>query len=606
MVGSDASAVHETKVLVLYSGGTIGMIRNQDGVLMPKPQILEKRLRHFPQLHDADYANTNFCYAEKPPLILPDTGDPNRVVYTIYEYHPLLDSSNATMDDWVRIALDIKENYELFDGFVVLHGTDTMAYTASALSFMLENLGKSVIVTGSQIPIFEPRSDGRENLLNSLVIAGNYTIPEVTLLFNNKLYRGNRTSKVNASDLDAFASPNLPPLATIGIKIEVNWKSIFQQSAMEKFRVHAKLSRNVGLLRLFPSITVEVVRAFLTPPVQGVVLQTYGSGNGPTSRKDLLDEIKRATLRGILIVNCSQCAQGCVDTTYETGNALLEAGVIPGSDMTPEAALTKLSYVLSKTEWSLATRKQMLQANLRGELTISVRSNVDDLNLITAIAKSMQISSVEELESLQTALYPSILCSITAKGDLEKLEVMRQFGAYLSSCDYDLRTPLHIAACEGNVRVVEYLLRKGASVHMRDRDHSTPLMSAVLWDQHEVIKLLTTAGAHLSLPHTQLADALCTAARNGNIKRLQSFLLAGATMHEADSTKRTCMHVACEANQESVLRFLLESGVRVDSRDVYGRTPDEVAERLGHRHLVELLENSRTACNGDEEETCPA
>ncbi|KAH6925690.1 hypothetical protein HPB50_008563 [Hyalomma asiaticum] len=339
---------NESKVLVLYSGGTIGMVRDcEGGVLRPMPQVLENRLRTFPQLHDAEYSSTHFTDPNKPPLVLPCTGDPNRVVYTIYEYDPLLDSSNATMDDWVRIALDIRAYYEQFDGFVVLHGTDTMAYTASALSFMLENLGKSVIITGSQVSSI------------GCTVAGNYVIPEVTLMFNNKLFRGNRTSKTSINELDAFSSPNLPPLATIGVKIKVNWRAVFQQNTMEKFRVHSKLNRNVGLLRLFPSITVEVVRAFLTPPVQGVILQTYGAGNGPTARADLIDEIRRATLRGILIVNCSQCTQGSIDAAYATGNALCTAGVIPGSDMTPEAALTKLSYVLSKTEWSYATKKEV-------------------------------------------------------------------------------------------------------------------------------------------------------------------------------------------------------------------------------------------------------
>lgn len=589
---------NETKVLVLYSGGTIGMVRDCDGVLRPMPQVMEKRLRTFPQLHDAEYSISHFTDPNKPPLVLPCTGDPNRVVYTIYEYDPLLDSSNATMDDWVRIALDIRAYYEQFDGFVVLHGTDTMAYTASALSFMLENLGKSVIITGSQIPIFEPRSDGRENLLNSLIIAGNYVIPEVTLMFNNKLFRGNRTSKSSINDLDAFCSPNMPPLATIGVKIKVNWKTVFQQNTMEKCRVHATLNRNVGLLRLFPSITVEVVRAFLTPPVQGVVLQTYGAGNGPTARADLLDEIRRATLRGILIVNCSQCTQGAIDATYATGNALCEAGVIPGSDMTPEAALTKLSYVLSKAEWSHATKKEMLQASLRGELSVTKPSKLDELDLITAIARTMNISSPEELQSLQTVLYPSILCSVTSHGDLDRLEVMRQFGAYLSSCDYDFRTPLHIASCEGNVAVVRYLLQHGASVHMRDRDHHTPLMGAVLADQHAVIQLLVQAGAHLSLPATQLADDLCTAARNGNVKRLESYMLAGASFYESDATGRTCLHAACEAGQEAVVTFLLENKIRPETKDVYNHTPEEVARLLGHKRLVQLFEKNVQTLNG--------
>lgn len=593
------SHYNESKVLVLYSGGTIGMVRDcESGVLRPMPQVMENRLRTFPQLHDAEYSSTHFTDPNKPPLVLPCTGDPNRVVYTIYEYDPLLDSSNATMDDWVRIALDIRAYYEQFDGFVVLHGTDTMAYTASALSFMLENLGKSIIITGSQIPIFEPRSDGRDNLLNSLIIAGNYVIPEVALMFNNKLFRGNRTSKTSINELDAFSSPNLPPLAKIGVKIKVNWKSVFQQNTMDKFRVHATLNRNVGLLRLFPSITVEVVRAFLTPPLQGVVLQTYGAGNGPTARADLLDEIRRATLRGILIVNCSQCAQGSIDAAYATGNALCSAGVIPGSDMTPEAALTKLCYVLSKTEWSYATKKEMLQASLRGELSVSKPNKLDDLDLITAIARTMNISSPEELQSLQTVLYPSILCSVTAQGDVDRLEVMRQFGAYLSSCDYDFRTPLHVASCEGNISMVRYLLQHGASVHMRDRDHNTPLMSAVLSDQHATIQLLVQAGAHLSLPAAQLADELCTAARNGNVKRLESYRLAGASFYESDVTGRTCLHAACEAGQEAVVKFLLENKIRPETKDVYSHTPEEVARVLNHEKLVQLFESTILTSNG--------
>ncbi|XP_075556457.1 L-asparaginase isoform X5 [Dermacentor variabilis] len=548
---------NESKVLVLYSGGTIGMVRDYEGgVLRPMPQVLENRLRTFPQLHDAEYSSTHFTDPNKPPLVLPCTGDPNRVVYTIYEYDPLLDSSNATMDDWVRIALDIR------------------------------------------IPIFEPRSDGRENLLNSLIIAGNYVIPEVALMFNNKLFRGNRTSKTSINELDAFSSPNMPPLATIGVKIKVNWRAVFQQNTMEKFRVHSKLNRNVGLLRLFPSITVEVVRAFLTPPVQGVVLQTYGAGNGPTARADLLDEIRRASLRGILIINCSQCTQGSIDAAYATGNALCAAGVIPGSDMTPEAALTKLSYVLSKTEWSYATKKEMLQASLRGELTVSKPSKLDDLDLITAIARTMNISSPEELQSLQTVLYPSILCSVTARGDVDRLEVMRQFGAYLSSCDYDFRTPLHVASCEGNTSMVRYLLQHGASVHMRDRDHHTPLTSAVLCDQHAIIELLVQAGAHLSMPALQLADELCTAARNGNVKRLESYRLAGASFYESDATGRTCLHAACEAGQEGVVRFLLEHKIRPETKDIYNHSPEEVARVLGHVKLVHLFESIVPTTNG--------
>ncbi|KAH7952123.1 hypothetical protein HPB52_018942 [Rhipicephalus sanguineus] len=344
----------EACVLVIYTGGTIGMVKDKDGVLKPAPGILDKRLREFPQLHDAEYAKEHFGDCEKPPLVVPVTGDPRRVIYTISEYDPLLDSSNATMDDWLQVAKDIKKYYDSYQGFIVLHGTDTMAYTSSALSFLLENLGKSVI------PVFEPRSDGRDNLLNALIIAGNYVVPEVTLMFHHQLFRGNRVSKFSISHLDAFASFNMAPLITIGINVD---------SEGRNFVPHDKLNRDVGLLRLFPSITAELVEAFLKPPVEGVVLQTYGAGNAPTARKDIMEALRSATERGVLVVNCSQCLHGAVDPAYETGNELVQVGVIPGGDMTPEAALTKLAYVLSKSEWTLDEKKKKLQENLRGELT---------------------------------------------------------------------------------------------------------------------------------------------------------------------------------------------------------------------------------------------
>ncbi|XP_054927344.1 L-asparaginase-like isoform X3 [Dermacentor andersoni] len=276
-------------VLVIYTGGTIGMVKDEKGLLKPAPGILDKRLREFPQLHDEEYMRSQFGDCKNCPLVLPSTGDPRRVVYTISEYSVLIDSSNITVNDWTKIAIDIKDNYDLYDGFVILHGTDTMAYTSSALSFLLESLGKSVILTGAQIPVFETRSDGRDNLLNALILAGNYVIPEV--------------------------------------------------------------------------------EAFFGTPMKGVVLQTYGAGNVPTKRKDIMHAIRRATERGVLIVSCSQCLNGAVDPAYETGRELLNVGAIPGADMTPEAALTKLSFVISKTEWTDKKKREKLKESLRGELT---------------------------------------------------------------------------------------------------------------------------------------------------------------------------------------------------------------------------------------------
>lgn len=362
------TSLEQTCVLVIHTGGTIGMVKDRKGVLTPAPGIMDKRLREFPQLHDEEYMRSHFYECESPPLVLPSTGDMRRVVYSVAEYSPLIDSANVTVHDWTKIARDIEENYYMYDGFVILHGTDTMAYTSSALSFLLDYLEKSVVLTGSQIPIYETRSDGRDNLLNALILAGNYVIPEVTLLFHNQLFRGNRVSKFSASHLDAFASFNMEPLATIGINIEVNWELILPPARGE-LRVHKTLSRDVGILHLFPSITGELVEAFLAENMKGVVLQTYGAGNAPTNRKDIMDAIRRATARGVLIVSCTQCPHGGVDAAYETGSELLKAGAISGADMTPEAALTKLSFVISMTDWTDEKKREKMKESLRGELT---------------------------------------------------------------------------------------------------------------------------------------------------------------------------------------------------------------------------------------------
>ena len=241
----------------------------------------------------------------------------------------------------------------------MLHGTDTLSYTASALSFMLENLGKTVIITGSQIPIFETRTDGTDNFTGALIIAANYVIPEVCVLFGNKLMRGNRTIKYSCDALEAFKSPNCPPLGSIGVNIEIDYRQIFRPCSVSAFTVHSNLDPNVGILRLFPSMSISSFKAFLAPPIKGVVMQSFGSGNIPSNRQDILDELQAASDRGVIIVNCTQCVGGAVAGIYSTGEVLNRVGVISGCDMTPEAALTKLSYVLAKTEWTLKEKKQV-------------------------------------------------------------------------------------------------------------------------------------------------------------------------------------------------------------------------------------------------------
>ena len=332
------------RVYIAYGGGTIGM-RQTAGGYAPEPGFLAAQMAAMPELASAR---------------LPE--------YTLQEYDPLLDSSNTTPADWWRIARDLAGRYDAFDGFLVLHGTDTMAYTASALSFLLEGLDKPVILTGSQIPLCEIRSDARDNLIASLLIAGSEPLPEVCIYFGNRLLRGNRAVKVSADALAAFDSPNYPPLGEVGVDIEIRRRLVLPRSSVP-FRVRQPGAPKVAALRLFPGIPAEVVRNVLQPPLQGLVLETYGVGNAPDRDPELLEALREASARGVVIVNCTQCLQGTVDMgDYVTGARLAQAGVIGGRDMTAEAALTKLYYLLG-LGFPSAEMKRQMQANLRGELT---------------------------------------------------------------------------------------------------------------------------------------------------------------------------------------------------------------------------------------------
>lgn len=332
-------------IYIAYTGGTIGMQKSVHG-FVPVAGYMEKQLASMPEFHR-----------------------PEMPLYTIHEYTPLIDSSDMTPNDWQQIANDIRDNYDQYDGFVILHGTDTMAYTASALSFMLENLGKPVIVTGSQIPLAQLRSDGQANLLNALHIAANYPINEVTLFFNNQLMRGNRSTKAHADGFNAFTSPNLPALLEAGININISAGVEINKPAQGQFRVSNITPQPVGVITMYPGISHEVIRNTLLQPVNAMILLTFGVGNAPQN-PPLLEQLKAASERGVIVVNLTQCLSGKVNMGgYATGCALADAGVISGFDMTPEAALAKLHYLLSQG-LNYEQVKHKMQLVLRGEMTL--------------------------------------------------------------------------------------------------------------------------------------------------------------------------------------------------------------------------------------------
>jgi len=340
--------INKPNILLIYTGGTIGMVKDADtGAL--KAFNFKKLIKGIPELKLLDCTIQSISF-DQP-----------------------IDSSNMEVQNWVQMANIIEQHYHNYDGFVVLHGSDTMSYSASALSFMLENLTKPVIFTGSQLPIGDLRTDAKENLITAIQIAalqqkGKPVVQEVCLYFEYKLYRGNRTTKISAEHFNAFISPNFPELVESGVHLNINYDALFSSSKNKGLIVNKNFDTNVLVIKLFPGITRAVLASLLAiPNLKGVVLETYGAGNAPMHNW-FIEELELATKKGLHIINVTQCSGGSVMMgTYETSTKLKELGLVSGKDITTEAAITKLMYLLGQNV-APTVFKTIFETSLRGEM----------------------------------------------------------------------------------------------------------------------------------------------------------------------------------------------------------------------------------------------
>lgn len=416
-------------------------MKKSDLGLVPAPNFIKFGLAPRPLFNDGSFP-------EPLEIVMDDSGKSRAVQslrtpvsahgrsvrYAVLEFEKLLDSSSIDAAGWDQIASTVQRNYQLFDGFVILHGTDSLAYTASALSFMLQNLGKPVILTGSQASIVELQNDAEANLLNSLIIAGHFMIPEVCLLFHSKLFRGNRTTKVSTEEFDAFASPNFPPLAEItSTRTRIRWDLIHRSTTMHPFSIQALNTAHVACLRIFPGIKPEMVDAVLKlEGLKGLVLETFGAGNTPGNADSVLNRILiDAVKRGIVIVNVTQCLNGSALAIYEAGTALARAGIVFGNDMTTEAALAKLSYLLSLPGVSAE--------DVTSDMSISLRGEMSDLPRTLFHHPEGSGSLTPERSSLSALYY-----AIREEEGLERVqELLRAESRFLlNDTDYSGNTPL--------------------------------------------------------------------------------------------------------------------------------------------------------------------
>jgi L-asparaginase type I len=471
------------KVLIIYTGGTIGMKRTPEGYAPSKGFLLQLMKTYVHQSNEKQRIRT-----KKDQLI----------EYEILEYEKLIDSSNMQTQHWIRIAQSIFSNYNKYVGFVILHGTDTMAYTASALSFMLVNLSKPVILTGSQIPISESRSDATENLIGAITLAGSYSIPEVGVYFNNRLFRGNRVKKIDSSGLGAFDSGDYPILAEAKVRFEIFWKNIRRVNA-NKLILREITTQPIMSLKLFPSIDINIITSILQNPLEGLIIETYGAGNFPSNRIDILDEFQKAIHKGVIIVNCTQCHKGGITKDYAASKSLHNIGVVPGSDMTIETAICKMMYLLSQNDVSKDEIRKLMAVNLRGEISSPPREvSQRGEELLLYLVKQIQqdLSKIQDEKTIEQIKIILICQSIIENRQEDFFDLVNQ-QIDLNQCNHHGEYPVLLSVIYNRPTLLHYLLQNNCNPNIKDDYGNTPLRLALQNQFSQCIQLLRQNGANV-------------------------------------------------------------------------------------------------------------
>ena len=555
----------EPRVLVIYTGGTLGMVKSDEGYV-PKPDFLENYMKSHPSMCDLEYTNKRKVEGEGNEgsamewIYTAETLFGKRVKYNILEFKELIDSSNMCIKNYIQIGEVIEKNYFEYEAFIILHGTDTVAYTAAILSFMLENLKKTVIVTCAQIPLTEIRNDADLNILTSLCIAGSYHLPEVVVCFNNQVFRGNRTSKLDINSFSAIQSPNLRPLCELGVKVKFRWYYVQNTCGLAPFKVWKKLDNGIIIITMHPYLTKESFEAQFAMNPKAVILQTYGAGNMSDDQPMILEIIKDQVKKGTIFVNLSQCNQGAVSDIYKTGRELKKLGVIPGSDMTIECALAKLSYLLGKG-FPAHRIKEYIGKSIRGELTEDVGSEESSEEAYVKMA-AKNITEEQHTQDIfhpiNTILFPAKINTLTAEGLIKILKCLNLNNLSLNIKDYDNRTPLHIACIKGKKDIVEFLVEETQiDINIIDNYMNTPLYYAIKCSNYDIAKYLYNKGAVIHTEKKQIVPLVLNSGIFGDLERIHIFLFCKLNLNNIkDHNGRTIGHEAAFMGNYEVLKYL--------------------------------------------------